>query len=75
MRVCGDYCDEFYNACKDDYVCFNTEGILKYVTDALTGNLDPDTEYRPFSCKGSYECKKISETRVAKPIDTGYLTL
>lgn len=66
MRVCDYYCKSFYEACKDEHVCYNEDGLWDYIRDAATGKLDSTKEYDVFNCKGSYECKKISDTRIAQ---------
>lgn len=39
MKVCKDFCNDFYSACKDDYICFNEEGMKEYVYDLFTNAL------------------------------------
>ena len=69
MKACTNYCTEFYNSCKNEYICFNKEGLQEYFMDYLTDhNLSEEKDYKIFHCEGNYECKKIEDSLIAKPL-------
>lgn len=68
MKVCPGFCSDFYNACKDDYICFNKDGLLEYMTDLISLNLSEEKDYKIYSCEGNYECQKISDSFISKEI-------
>lgn len=72
IPVCQPYCDEFLAACADDHVCYNKQGLSDYLNDVIFDTVDENKDYAVFKCEEQYECKKISESLIAKPIDMEY---
>jgi len=68
LPVCGGYCNDFLAACSEELVCLNKDGLKEYLADLIDGTVDPDKDYLMFKCEGNYECKKISDTPIAKAI-------
>ena len=38
--------------------------------DFLAGNLSEEKDYKIFHCEGNYECQKIQDSLIAKPLGT-----
>lgn len=69
MKVCKPFCEDFYSACKNDYICFNKEGMKEYIIDLFTGGLSEEKDYNIYHCEGAYECQKIQDSYIAKPLE------
>merc|ERR1719378_8775 len=63
IPVCDDFCRDFYNACKDDTICYKKDGITELLKDVSAGTFDPEAkEYEIFSCVGEHTNEKLSDT-------------
>ena len=44
IPVCDSFCQDFFNACKNEYMCYRKNGITEILTDISNGSFDPDTK-------------------------------
>ena len=68
MPVCSDFCTDFWNACKNDHICFNEEELKEYVWDLFTEGLSEEKDYKVHHCEGNYKCQKLQDSIIARPI-------
>ena len=68
IPACHNFCQSFLDACKNDYICFNPDGLAEYLQDMyFNGKVTEGKDYLMTRCVagGNYDCKKISESIIA----------
>ncbi|CBY40022.1 unnamed protein product [Oikopleura dioica] len=74
IPACQNFCQSFLQACQNDYICFNPDGLTEYLQDMYSnGQVTEGKDYLMTRCTGNYDCKKISESIIANEPDLGAL--
>ncbi|CAG5079404.1 Oidioi.mRNA.OKI2018_I69.PAR.g9246.t1.cds [Oikopleura dioica] len=72
IQACRAFCQSFLEACQNDYICFNPEGLGEYLNDLYyNGGVVDGKDYLITRCEKDYDCIKISESFIANKPDLG----